>query len=978
MQYEHTTDKIRAALACIPAEERDLWVRMGMALKHEFGDDGWQLFSDWSETASNYDGTAAAATWKSCKASGGVTIATLLHEAMSRGFDPKRYGPAPVRSAEEAARRDAERKQREADAQAEQAGQQRQAAATAVDLWAAAAESGRSPYLQRKGVEAYGVRFGKGCVLVPARDAGGELWNVQRIYGKPLRDGNDKVFLKGGRVSGCYHLIGTPAPQGWILVAEGYATGATLHQVSGLPVAVAFNATNLRHVAQTMRQLFPDAPLLVCADDDRDTEAETGKNPGLVAAKDAARCARAAMVKPEGLPEGGSDFNDLACALGAEQVRQQLDAAMRPVSPPVSGSTGAPEGAASQPARPTGAKRGAEEGKGAVKDENATTGRKSKRPARGAGKAWFDVNDGGVWHHGYSDQGDPLPPYWVCSRLDVTAGTRDDSDGEWGWLLELSDPDGNHKQWVMPKRMVSGDGNEYRAALLSMGLDVAPSSKAKTLLTTYIQTQGREVEARARCVDRIGWHGGAFVLPDRTIGQVDGERVLFQSAAGIVSQFKRRGSLAEWKEQVAALCIGNTRLTFCTSAAFAAPLLHHAGLQSGGFHLVGDSSSGKTTGLRVAASVFGGRDYARSWRATDNALELTAAQHSDALLILDEIAQVDPKIIGDTVYMLANEAGKGRATRTATARPALTWRVLFLSDGEIKLSDHMAEAGKATKSGQEIRLANIPADAGKGLGVFDDLCSFASGKALSDHLQEATRSYHGIAGMAFIEWAVDNQATLAEDLRSGVGDLVNDWVNGDAHGQVYRVASRFALVGVAGELATDAGLTGWPVGWATSAARTCFDAWLEERGGAGSGEHKSMVRQVRSFLELHGDARFVWMNRAADDHKPNTMHRAGFKRLVTGDGKPINTNADYLRSFGDKMGHEEAEAAACEYFVLPEVWRKEVCKGYDHKAVASLLIAMGVLQHEEKSGRPDKLMRVPGMGRARVYSIGSAIFELDL
>ncbi|MGT2429682.1 toprim domain-containing protein [Cupriavidus basilensis] len=173
-------------------------------------------------------------------------------------------------------------------------------------------------------MEAHGLRFGKGCILVPVRDAAGQLWNLQRIYGKPLSGGNDKIFLKGGRVSGCYHVIGTPDAAGWLLVAEGYATAATLHQVCGLPVVVAFNASNLRHVAETMRRLFPDAQLLICADDDRATEAETGKNPGLLAAKDAARRARGQMVAPAGLPEDGSDFNDLARASGTEQVRQQL------------------------------------------------------------------------------------------------------------------------------------------------------------------------------------------------------------------------------------------------------------------------------------------------------------------------------------------------------------------------------------------------------------------------------------------------------------------------------------------------------------------------------------------------------------------------------------------------------------------------------------------------------------------------------
>ncbi|MCY0858088.1 PriCT-2 domain-containing protein [Cupriavidus sp. D39] len=167
---------------------------MGMALKNEYGDEGWPLFKEWSESAANYEAAAAAATWKSCKASGGVGLGTLWREAMGRGFDPKRFGPAPALSKEETARRDAERKQRELSDKAKQADGQRQAAAKAVELWEAASESGSSTYLKRKGVEAYGLRFGKGCILVPVRDAAGQLWNLQRIYGKPLRDGNDKIF----------------------------------------------------------------------------------------------------------------------------------------------------------------------------------------------------------------------------------------------------------------------------------------------------------------------------------------------------------------------------------------------------------------------------------------------------------------------------------------------------------------------------------------------------------------------------------------------------------------------------------------------------------------------------------------------------------------------------------------------------------------------------------------------------------------
>ena len=977
MQYEHTPEKIRAALTHIPADDRERWVRMGMALKNEYGDDGWSLFSEWSESAANYDSASAAATWKSCKASGGVTIATLLREAMAGGFDPKRFGPAPPLSSEEKARRDAERKQRELSDKAKQEAGRREAAAKAAELWEAAAESGSSPYLKRKGVEAHGVRFGRGCILVPLRDAAGQLWNLQRIYGKPLRDGNDKMFLPGGRMSGCYHLIGTPDAAGWLLVAEGYATAATLHQACGLPVVVAFNAFNLRYVAEAMRRLFPDVQLLICADDDRATEAETGKNPGLLAAKDAARRARAAMVKPEGLPEGGSDFNDLARASGAELVRKQLDAVMHPAPLADRGEADAPASAATPQAQAARDEREGAEGEGAGKPEKAATGRQSKRRPRVAGKPWFGVEDDGVWYHGYSDQGEPLPAYWICSRLDVTAETRDELGYGWGYLVEVTDREGRRKHWAMPYRLLVADGNEYRQTLADMGLKIAPGIKAKNLLTTYIQTA--ELDALVRCTERIGWHGGAFVLPDRTIGDAGGERVLFQSAVATVSQFKQRGTVAEWKQQVAALCVDNPMLTFAVSTAFAGPLLYHSGQHSGGFHFAGDSSVGKTTSLRVAASVFGGSDYMRTWRVTDNAVESVAAQHSGALRVLDEIAQAEPRQVGGVIYMLGNEAGKGRATRTATAKAVLTWRLLFLSSGEKTLSDHMLEVGQQAKAGQEVRMANIPAGAIRGQGAASGLHGFASSDAFSAHLGEVVSSYFGTAGMAFIEWVVANQVTLADDLRSGVRELVSDWLSAGKHsGQVSRVAARFALVGVAGDLATDAGLTGWPLGWARDAAQACFDAWLEDRGGAGNSEERTILQQVCQFFESHGAARSTWWHRLADDHAPVTMNRAGFRRMRTRHGEEISSNADHYKQFGDKMHPDDAAETQSDWFVLPEVFKKEVCKGFNHKTVSRLLIERGALVSEGASGRPDKKVKVPSIGPMRCYHITPALFDLDL
>lgn len=163
-----------------------------------------------------------------------------------------------------------------------------EASARALKLWSGAKPATDDhPYLRTKGVHAYGLRALRDQLMIPARDADGRLHTLQFIG----PDGS-KRFLTGGRISGCYYAIGRPDDT--LLLAEGYATAATLHQATGRAVAVCFNCGNLIAVARSLRAKFPRLRFVVCADNDVGTPG----NPGLKAAHQAAQAIGARVAFP--------------------------------------------------------------------------------------------------------------------------------------------------------------------------------------------------------------------------------------------------------------------------------------------------------------------------------------------------------------------------------------------------------------------------------------------------------------------------------------------------------------------------------------------------------------------------------------------------------------------------------------------------------------------------------------------------------
>lgn len=339
----HETQRIREALAVIPVHDRETWVRMGMAVKSELGDDGFDLWDTWSQRDETYNEQDALAVWKSLKAVGGVTGGTLFHEAQRHGYRPSESEDRRSAGELEAQRR--ARAARQAQADAERASKQAIAAKKASAIFEQAEPAATDhPYLVRKGIGPNGARQSKGRLVLPMTDRTDNVHSLQFISG----DGAKK-YLADGAIKGHFFLIGPALPASLPLcIAEGFATAATIHEATGYPVAVAFDAGNLRPVAQALADELAGQPMIVCGDDDWQT---TG-NPGRTKANEAARAVGALVALPDfgaNRPEGATDFNDLASHAGPQAVRDAIERARaaapaRPGDESLIGSENAPAG----------------------------------------------------------------------------------------------------------------------------------------------------------------------------------------------------------------------------------------------------------------------------------------------------------------------------------------------------------------------------------------------------------------------------------------------------------------------------------------------------------------------------------------------------------------------------------------------------------------------------------------------------------
>jgi putative DNA primase/helicase len=391
-------------------------------------------------------------------------------------------------------------------------------------------------------------------------------------------------------------------------------------------------------------------------------------------------------------------------------------------------------------------------------------------------------------------------PVRFCSPLNPIGLARSVKGEDYSIVFEMKDPDKRTKKFVLSlESLHRSGGEEARLEFATRGGFFYPGIRTRQAFSDFCNAVLAHSGnlPRVTLVQQTGWlrlKGNAhlFVLPDMVAGGSIKEQVVLQHPDTALTEYATRGTLAEWQEKVGRLCVGNSRLLMAVSLSFAGPLLEPLTRESGGLHLVGPSSSGKTTLLAVAASVLGQpRDVIRTMNSTASAFEVQASHANDSCLLLDELGEAPPEQLGSVIYKLSNGVGRGRADQSGNARERRTWRLLFMTTGETDLEAMMKAAGKRTYAGQSLRHANIPADTGKH-GVFEQLHGHENGAALSEYLRQETMNIFGSPFREFLKKLVEERnrepVKAVERLRALVDRFKAEAVPPGADGQVARVA----------------------------------------------------------------------------------------------------------------------------------------------------------------------------------------------
>lgn len=755
---------------------------------------------------------------------------------------------------------------------------------------------GESAYLAGKGLPGFTYPIlPDGTLLLVLVNEYGEDAAAQTIAAK-----GEKRLLTGSAKKGSYHVINpAPSPE-MVIVGEGLATVLSVHLMcpDALTV-VAIDAGNLLPVAQVMRQRYPQAQIIIAADNDiKPDEPNTGR--------DAAEKAAATVAGLVALPPGDHkvDWNDYHQQHGlVNAIAAFNDSLYLPQGEEMTASAEVIEISSHACQKPN------------------------------VQKPYVNLRHGGLYwvepkynkDTGETDEKET----WLCDEL-ATVGIG--QDGRESYLVIRLRPEGSAAVMfeAVPRREVGQPAGWAR--LRSRGVNITTRKSLLDILGDYLQRHGERTQWTI--TQTAGWHCGAYVMPDGEIVGTPDMPVAFSGGTSAVAGYVVRGSTKQWSENVAALMRGNQSMMLGALVAFAAPLNSLAGGSCFGIHLFAQSSAGKTTTVEAASSIYGVPDMLKlSWFTTAYGMTVEAASRNDGFLPIDEIGQGgDARQVSTSAYTLFNGVGKVQGAKEGGNRAVLRWTVAALSTGEEDFETFMLKSGLSPKAGQLVRLVSVP---------FVDTVEFNGMDDGDQHSRAIKREAARYCGSVGREWI----ALLAADKESAIR-MVNareeEWISSlpeGASAQVKRVATRFALLDAAATLS--APLTGWSPSDCSTAVRQSFNDWLESYG-LGNREKHQVVTRARDFIQRYGLSRF---QPYATSKVNGNMDEAHAQRILNLAGYLV----DGRREDGRK-----------EYHIIPSVFEAEILCGIQKKLGGEALEDVGMLIRKEKGRLDSRTISING------------------
>lgn len=512
-------------------------------------------------------------------------------------------------------------------------------------------------------------------------------------------------------------------------------------------------------------------------------------------------------------------------------------------------------------------------------------------------------------------------PILISPPIVILGEARSVSNDNWKRVIQFKDKDQKEHTLLIPYEYFMGEATDALRLIANHGLMPPRQNAKKQIFIQYLQAY--PIQKRFRCVERTGWHTNHYVTPTQTYGDTQAEGLLFHHEGR--NPYSVQGSFTEW-QALSRLIEPHALAVLAFSCAFSGQLVEPLGVESGGFHIYGSSTDGKSTITKAACSIWGNpKDISKSWRTTDNALENEAELRNDHFLNLDELRQAAPKAVSDIIYMLTGGQGKARSNKVGKNRDLKQFNLIYSSTGEVTLEEHLRRGNIELDAGLLLRFAHLPSDAGYGHGVFEQLSDGQEPQALANQLNSLANQHYGHAGHKWLEFMTKNKSAVIEEAQA----VFEQFITQHAHcknGQAQRVLRRFALVAAAGELATQAGITAWQQGRASAALSQCFSLWLNSLGNSSNFEERKVLEHIKGFFEAHGTSRFesLLVRRHAD-------------------GEIIQSRIH------NRVGYYDPEAKS--YLISPTMFKQEMCIGFNEAYAKKVLIKHGWIQSFSEAGK---------------------------